>query len=244
MNLQIFLLAAVLVVVIFIIVRYHPQFIIFFSRIMYGRYHPNYVQTHKNFTGKSPYAYCIKDDFINHISGYFGKSKPTESFKSNLDIEFGSLPFACKYRKLITLKGKPFCANLLRNEFFDLKIFGYREELIGSKIRTNFYFIDKKFFMGEFSLKTPAQERIEELSTVLQKKYLGERKTNSENFIIEGANNVLVLFENTGFHLAIKYFDKDNEDIKPKLDEFWESSVYVAIPEPATEIESDLMERL
>jgi hypothetical protein len=171
MTKEILISAVGLAVIFFLIIRFHVSIILILVKVYYGKYNPRYVQIHKNFTGKSPYAYCIKDDFINHIFGYYGESKPTEIFKSNKEIEFGELPFASKYRQLLRLKGKPFCVNLNGNNFFDLKIFGYRDELIGTQIRANFIFVDKRFVMGEYSLKTPDKAGIEELSSVLQKKY-------------------------------------------------------------------------
>jgi len=243
MTKEVLIPAVGLAVILFLIIRFHVPIILFLVKLYYGKYNPRYVKVHKNFTGKSPYAYCIKDDFINHISGYYDKLNPIEIFKSNSEIEFGSLPFASKYRKLLRLKGKPFCVNLNGNNFFDLKVLGYRDELIGIRIRANFVFIDKRFVMGEYSLKTPDKAGIEELSSVLQKKYLGTQKTDGENFIIEGANKVSVLFENTGFNLSIKYLYQGNEDMNLMLDDFWKKSIYV-VSDPVVDIESDLMDKL
>jgi hypothetical protein len=243
MKLELWIPAVALVVVIILIIKFHPAIIIFLSRIFNGKYNPKYIQTHKNFTGKSPYGYCIKDDFINHVASFYDKSKPAKVFESKASIEFGSLPFESKYRHLLKQKGKPFCVNLLRNVFFDLKIFGYRDELIGFNIKAYFHFIDKRFFMGEYTLKTPPENKMEELSAVLQKKYLGELKTNSEKYIIKGANKVLVLFENTGFNLSIKYLHQGKGEVNVKLSEFWDNHVYVK-PEPENNVEAELMDRL
>jgi hypothetical protein len=243
MSLKIILLGGVLVMFVYLVIRFHPQIIIFLSRLILGRYNAKYVQIHKNFTGKSPYAYCIKDEFINHITGFYSESKPKQIYKATTDIEFGSLAFDSKYRKLFKLKGRPFCVNLVSNAFFDLKIFGYREELIGSRIRAHFYFIDKRFVMGEYSLKTPSNEKILELATVLQKKYLGVIKTDGDSFIIEGTNGVKVLFENTSFNLSIKYLHQGKEEVDLKLSKFWNRSIY-SKPEPVADNETELMERL
>jgi hypothetical protein len=114
---------------------------------------------------------------------------------------------------------------------------------VGFNIKTYFHFVDKRFFMGEYSLKTPPKDKMEELSAALQKKYLGKAKTSSENYIIKGANNVLVLFENTGFNLSIKYLYQANGEINLKLSEFWDNHVYVK-PEPENNVEAELMEKL
>lgn len=243
MSLQILILAAVVITVIIILIRIHPLLIIFSTKIIYGKYDPRYLNVYKNFSGKSPYGYCIKDDFINHIAGFYCKSKTTESYETNTEIVFGKFPFTSKYSQLLKIKGKPFCINLERNNFFDLKIFGFRDELIGSDIRSYFHFIDGRFFMGEHSLKAPVKEKLVEFSNILQRKYLGGQKTNSEKFIIKGSNNVSILFEYTGFTLSIKYFYQGEEEVNKKLSEFWDNSVFVNTT-PESNFEDELMEKL
>jgi len=243
MSLQILVLAAVVISAVVILIRIHPLLIIFITRLIFGKYNPKYVKTYKNFSGKSPYGYCIKDDFINHIAGFYGKSKATEIHESNAEIIFGSFPFTNKYTRLFDSKGKAYCTNLERNNFFDLKIFGYRDDLVGSDIRSYFFFLDKRFFMGEHLLKMPAKDKIEEFSMILQKKYLGKQLTKSEKFIIKGKNNVLVLFENTGFNLSIKYLHQGDEEINKKLREFWDGSVFEQTL-PEISFESELMDKL
>ena len=209
----------------------------------YGKYHPYYVEFQKKIMGVSPYRKCSKDDFINHIAGYYRKANGVETFETNTEIYFGAFPFTSKYSKLFKLKGKPFCVNLVRNSFFDVKTFGFRDELFNSDIRSCYYFIDRGFFMGEYLIKAPTKENIEEVSHILQKKYLGGRQTKSEKYFIKGPNDVSILFENTGFNLSIKYLYQGSKDINTKLDEFWGKSMNVYI-EPPPSLEAELIDKL
>ena len=243
MSLQILIFSAVVISAIIILIRIHPLLIIFATKLIFGKYNPRYLMVYKKFSGKSPYGYCIRDDFINHIAGFYGKSKASEIYETKAEITFGQFPFTSKYSQLFKIKGRPFCATLQRNNFFDLKIFGFRDELVGFDIRSYFHFIDGGFFMGEHSLKAPSKDKIEEFSNILQKKYLGGQKTKSEKFIIKGSNNVWILFEHTGFTLSIKYLDQGREEVNTKLCEFWDNSVFV-IPEPGSSFEDELMGKL
>jgi len=243
MSLKLLIAAAALVAIVFLLIKYHPLVIIFLSKIFLGKYNPRYIKIYKNFTGKSPYGYCIKDDFLNHIAGFYDQSKPTQILESKASIDFASFPFETRFRGLLRKKGRPYCVNLLKTKLFGIKIFGFRDELAGTSIRAYFHFIDKRFFMGEYSLKMPPQEKLEELSTILQKKYLGEQKTNKGKFIIKGSNDVEVLFEHTGFNLSIKYLNRGNNLVNQKLSDFWKTMVF-AKPERKNNIEADLMEKL
>ncbi len=243
MSLKLLILAAVLVVFIFVFIRTHRLLIVFFIKMTHGKYSANYVEVYKKLLGKNPYRYCSKDDFINHIAGFFGKVNDTETLETNIEIDFGSFPFTNKYSQLLKLKGKPFCINLVRNGFFDVKTFGFRDELFNSDIRSYYYFIDRVFFMGEYLIKAPTKENIEEVSHILQKKYLGGRQTKSEKYFIKGPNDVSILFENTGFNLSIKYLYQGSKDINTKLDEFWGKSMNVYI-EPPPSLEAELIDKL
>ncbi len=243
MSLKTLALVAALVVFIFLLILVYRLLIVFFIKITYGKYNPYYVKISKKFTGKSPYRHCNKDDFINHIAGFYRKANGTETFETNTEIGFGSFPFTNKYSQLFKLKGKPICVNLMRDNFFDIKTFGFRDELFNSDIRSYYHFIDRVFFMGEYLLKTPTKANIEEVSHILQKKYLGKQQTNNEKYIIKGSNDVSILFENTGFNLSIKYLYQGGEDINTKLDAFWEKSVNVYI-EPLPDLQTELMEKL
>ena len=243
MSLTIIILAAVLIVFIVLLIFVHRFLIVFFIKMMYGKYNPYYINICKKFTGKSPYRYCSKDDFINQIAGFYRKASSVESYETDVEIDFGSFQYSSKYSQLFKLKGKPFCVNLMRDNFFDINIFGFRDELFDVDVRSYFHFIDKGFFMGEYLFKAPTKKNIEEVSNILQKKYLGGRQTKSEKYFIKGSNHVSILFENTGFNLSIKYLNRGSKDINSKLDEFWEKSVNVYI-EPLPDLKTELMDKL
>nr|NQU90731.1 hypothetical protein [Bacteroidota bacterium] len=243
MSTTLIIVIVVFIAVLIIGISIYPTIVIVVTRFFYGKYHEKYIRIHKRYTSKSPYLYCIKDDFINYLVGFFRRPYQYEIFESEKEILYGTLPFGSKYTTLLRGKGRPFCVNAQQNEFFKLKIFGYREDLFDTRVKSYYVFVDNFFILGEYSLKDPDDLNIREISHILQKKYLGKQVTNTESFLIRGANKVSVLFENNGFHLLIKYLYEGDMDKNFKMDQLWNKSTNIKFKKQKG-LESELIERL
>lgn len=240
---NILILAAAAVVLILIIIRFYPLVYIFFTRIFFGKYNARYIQTHRRFTGKNPYGYCIKDDFINYIAGFYEKIDEIPTHKSRHSITFRDIPFETTFRKVRKHEGRFFCLNASRLGHFDLKVLGFRENMFSHEVKTYYFFVNNLFFMGDYSFKETDQLNVNELAQILSKKYLENINLDSDDFLIEGANNVLIRFSSSGFHLSIKYLYKGNEHLNTLLDQFWAMMKTKKI-ETSTTFEEELLKKL
>jgi len=243
MSLQILIPAGIAIILFIIIIRIYPLIHIQFSKIIFGKFSSRYIATCKHYTGQSPYAYCIKDDFINHIAGFYKKSKQQQRFDSSKEIIFLDTGFGANFQTIRKAHNKPFCINSNRLELFDLKVLGYRDTMFTSEVKKYFYFVDNRFFMGQLTFKNPDAEGIQKLVGVIMKKYLDNKKPESDNFIIYGKNHTFLMFEYNGFHVSISYLSRAFEDINKIVDEYWQSSTHKNIGK-STSLELELMDRL
>ena len=244
MSYKIIILAAVFIVLVIILIVFFPRIITFLSRLFFGKYSVRYYNIHKRMTRKSPYRHCFKGDFINHLAGFKNVSNSLERYDTSSEIKFENIDFLTKYPRIIRHKKKPHCVSLQKEEFFDLKAFGFRDTRFSSSIQTNYYFLNKRFFMGEYLLKNPSEENIKEIAKLLQQKYLGKPTGEIKDFIIRGKNAVTILFENTGFNLSVKYFYDGDDTIRAKLDSYWEKMTTVPLERTTMRIEDEMKEKL
>lgn len=116
--------------------------------------------------------------------------------------------------------------------------------MLETEIKSYFYFIDNKFFMGEYTFKSPDNKKLNEVASVIRKKYLEGTRDESLNFVIIGSNDAKLRFENTGFNLSIKYLDFSNQDINHKIEQYWNLSVKKGFEERTSDFETELFDKL
>ena len=235
--------AVALVIVIIITIRIYPLLLIIFSRLFFGKYSAKHLLLHKKYMGTSPYGYCIKDDFINHLAGFYKIPDDRKIFQTNKNIVFGTTKFGEKFSQIIMFNKKLFCLNAIRLPQFELKVVGFRSEMFDFEMKTYYYFANNRFFMGEYSFKLPDDEKIDEILSILQKKYLDSEKVSEMDFLIENKNQAIIFYEHNGFHLSIKYLTQEDKKILSVLNDYWESNIRVNIIKSGS-FKSDLMSKL
>lgn len=238
------ILTGIFILLIVLIIWFYPLIHIVFSKLLFGKFSARYIEVHKKYTGKSPYGYCIKDDFINHIASFYKSQSNISTYNSEKPILFGKVPFGTGFKEVFRSNPKPFCVNSFRLDFFDLKLLGVRSEMLETEIKSYFYFIDNKFFMGEYTFKSPDNKKLNEVASVIRKKYLEGTRDESLNFVIIGSNDAKLRFENTGFNLSIKYLDFSNQDINHKIEQYWNLSVKKGFEERTSDFETELFDKL
>ncbi|MCK4638592.1 MAG: hypothetical protein KAT33_04170 [Bacteroidales bacterium] len=224
MPTQIIYIAVVILVVILIIAVRWPRLKLFFTRVFRGKYSLAYVSLYKKYYFKSPYTHCIKDEFVFRIFSFFEKSKDTKQFKTNKTIQFGETPFLIRYNDFIKTFGKPYCFNiyLIQPSTNKLKIIGHKEQMLNTDMKALYYFIDNKFFMGEYVFKEITHETINKISNLLQKKYLDDILTEgTDDFYIENKDNIIIYFSYTGFALILRYYCWKDTQINNILEEYF-----------------------
>lgn len=221
---QIIYIAVAILLVIIIIAVTWPKLKLLFTRCFQGKYSLAYVSLYKKYYMKSPYAHCIKDEFIFRIFSFFEKSKDTKQFKTNKTIQFGETPFLVRYNDFNKTFGKPYCFNIYLIQPSDkkLKILGHKEQMYNTDMKALYYFIDNEFFMGEYVFKEINNETINKISNLLQKKYLDDILTEgTDDFYIEDKDNTIIYFSYTGFSLILRYYYRKDTQINNILEEYF-----------------------
>lgn len=240
MSLSLIIPIVVLVVSVVILIWFFPFILLFFTKLFYGKYSSYYLLLHKKYMGTNPYGYCIKDDFINHLAGFYKDQKNLDSFQTSKDISFDNAKFGEKFSQVMNRKKNLICMNSTKMSGFDLKVAGFRSEMFDYDVKVYYYFANNRFFMGEYSFKLVDKKRINLISSLLQQKYLESVKVADKNLIIEKSNQATIYMENNGFRLFIRYLWQEDEVILKLLREYWDSVVRLNVG-PSDNFERELV---
>ena len=243
MSLQLLILIGVGVILIAVLIRLYPMIYIGLARLIFGKYSSRYFAVYKRTTKQSPYPYCIKDDFINYIAGFYNKKPSIQVFDSPFEITFLDTNFGSSFKSVRKNYKKPFCINSNRLNQFDLKVLGYKDALFTVEMKKYYFFVDGSFFLGQLSFKNPEKDSIDKIIGVIRKKYLPDQKPESDRFIINGKNETYLYCHYNGFHLSISYISRAREDISKKIDDYWGESTSLELGRQSS-LEEELMEKL
>lgn len=186
---------------------------------VYGKYSYEYLSTYKRFYIKSPFQYCIKDDFIAHIIYMLAKKENVPTFKSQHEIHFEKTPYFTRYRDFLKERGNPYCFNAFHfNQVgFEIKALGYKSTIAGSKAVLIFYFLNDSFFMGEYIFKKPKTD----IKANIAGLFLETNDLEEDNFYIENTKNRIIHFHNSGFTVDVKFLNREDEAVINKLTEYY-----------------------
>jgi hypothetical protein len=243
MPLSILIPAAIALILLIVIIRIYPILHIHTAKVFFGKYSSAYLAIYKRYTGQNPYAYCIKDDFINHIAGFYKKSNKLQEFNSSQDITFLDTDYGTSFSKVRKMNKKQLCLNANRLREFDLKVLGYRDIMFTAEMKKYFFFANGKFFLGELTFKNPNQKNIQQIVAVLAKKYLNGKIPETDTFLINGSNKTSLLCTNNGFHLKISYLSLAMSEVNSLLEEYWANTTQKTFQQSPS-LETELMERL
>lgn len=243
MELQHFILIGVGIILIIVLIRFYPMMYIGMARLVFGKYSSRYFATYKRYTGQSPYPYCIKDDFINYIAGFYKEKPAIQVFNSASEINFLNTSFGSTFRGVRKSSMKPFCINSNRLNQFELKVLGFKDALFTIEMKKYYFFVNGIFFLGQLSFKNPEKESIEKIIGVIRKKYLPDVNPETDSFIIKGKNETYLHCHYNGFNLSISYLTKAIKDITEKIDEYWMKSTSLELSQQ-TSLEDELMDKL
>ncbi len=243
MPLQILIPAAIALILIVVVIRIYPILHIQLAKILFGSYSSAYLATYKRYTGQSPYAYCIKDDFINHIAGFYKKANSLIEFNSAQEITFLDIDYGTSFNKVRKSNEKQMCVNANRLQEFDMKVLGYRDIMFTAEMKKYFFFANGKFFLGELTFKNPSEKNISQIIAVIAKKYLNGKIPDTDTFLIHGSNKASLLCTNNGFHLKISYLSLGMEDVNSQIEAYWTNTTQKVFQETPS-LETELMERL
>jgi len=85
-------------------------------------------------------------------------------------------------------------------------------------MKTLYYFINDKFFFGEYVFSDVQGLDVSAIANALLKKYNVENFINEDRFYISDNSNNEIGFINNGITMTIKYLCRNDSDINSELD--------------------------
>lgn len=208
-----------LLVISIIAIWAYPRIKLLIIKKIYGNYSEKYIELYKRQTMKSPYSYCLKDDLINHIYKSVIRDKKLPFYKTTHEIKFSDISFFIEPAKVLVEKGEPDCANAFNLDGKEVKVLGFKSTIQGSSVRSLYFFLDNRFFMGQFTHKPTLQQTNNPAYNALLQKYINADKPEDKAFYIEGKQR-RIFYENNGFNILIRYINFEDESITTLLEEY------------------------
>jgi len=209
---------------------------LFLIRLLFSKYSFSYVKVFKKYFFKNPFVHCIKDSFEHHARHFYEEEKNAVSFKTTNDITFGKMPFNTTFQKVRKLKKKPYCFNSYKMGKYYIKVIGYKESLVNLGCNVVYYFIDNRFFLGEYVFKEPTEKTIGNIIKLVQQKYLEDKTVGLNKFYINHEDGSQIFYRNTGFAVILSYINLKATNLSEKFNEVFET----IINKPPEEAEEDI----
>lgn len=191
-------------------------------RIFKGKYSLAYNELYRKLkslvhTEKTPFTKCIKNLPQYNVFELFNKDSSYKVYKTNRNISFGNTPFSESFEKLLKESDKQFCYNIYKINLSEWKVLGYKEKKFDTNMKTLYYFINDKFFFGEYVFSDVQVLDVPAIANALFKKYNIENFKNEDRFYISDNSNSEIGFINNGITLTIKYLCRKDSDINSEL---------------------------
>ena len=192
-------------------------------RMSYGKYSFAYNELYRKLksqmhTEQTPFTKCIKNLPQYNVNELLNKDSSCKNYKTNKNISFGSTPFLENFEKLKNESGRQFCYNIFKINLSDWKVLGYKEKKFDTNMKTLYYFINDKFFFGEYVFSDVQGLDVSAIANALLKKYNIENFKSEDRFYISDNSNNEIGFINNGITLTIKYLCRKDSDINTELD--------------------------
>jgi hypothetical protein len=217
-----------LFMIVFLIVN-RRIIILFIIRFLFGNYNYEYVTQYKKYYARNPFPPCINEDLKTHCFNFIDKNAAKPQFDTRTAIGFGSFPFNTEFVKV---KGGiiPNCFNIYRlSEKNTIKIIGMKTEILGIETKELYYFMNDKYFMGEYSFSDVSETSNVKLIGMLASKYGIVETYAKDSFYIRDDKEALICFENNGFSISIQYIYLGNKQINEVWDKYFKNAIRKAI---------------
>ena len=193
-------------------------------RIFYGKYSLVYNELYKKLksridtdTEKLPFTKCIKNLPQYNVFELFKKDSSYKVNKTNRIISFGNIPFSESFEKIKKESGKHFCYNIYKINLSEWKVLGFKEKKFDTNMKTLYYFLNDKFFFGEYVFSDVQKLDITIITNAIFKKYNIENFKIEDRFYISDNSNSEIGFMNNGITLSIKYLCRNDSNINAEL---------------------------
>ncbi len=186
-------------------------------RIFRGKYSFEYLEFFKKNDLRNPLNNCIKDEITLHISVFFKRLKGAIDYPTTVPIEFKDVPFLTSYKNLVKEFGTPNCINIARFDKQRVKVVGYQDTFHQKKMKSLFYFIEDKFFMGEFVFSETRRMDPTQVKEGISEKYLDGVKLEADTLYVEGPLGNILNYHDNGFFASVKYLYRGDSSINEIL---------------------------
>jgi len=204
---------AIAVIALFLKRSTFPVINLFFIRLFKGKYSFEYLEFFKKNDLRNPLNNCIKDEITLHISVFFRRLKGASTYTTDIPVEFQDLPFLSSYRNLVKKSGKPDCINIARFDHHRVKVVGYQDTFRQKKMKSLFYFLDDKLFMGEYVFSETRRMDPAQVIEGIALKYLDGKQLKEDSFYIEGPKGNCLNYHDNGFYASVKYLYQGDQHI-------------------------------
>lgn len=212
-------LIASVVVTLIVLLLFRKRFYLAVVRLFYGRFSLHYVNAYRRLFYNHPFPQSIKDDFINHIIVFFQTDNKITEYQTSEKIEFLGFNFGSTLKQLLKAKKNPDSFYVTKENTHEVKILGFNENLFGGDVKALFYFIDDRFFMGEYIFTEISKVNPSLLSKAISEKYKLSESVEGQDFLINSSGEYKLYYTNTGFSIMIRYFSLKDPIVAKKLKE-------------------------
>ncbi|MCX6258194.1 MAG: hypothetical protein NTW49_09925 [Bacteroidia bacterium] len=188
-----------------------------------GAYSQEYINFFKKNNGFHPYNTCLKNSLTHYLIQFFRKN--TTIFPIQEEIKFGDIPFGFNFTKLFKMKGIPNCFNIDPIDNAILKVLRYSEKVPKSNMNATYFFLNDKFFLGEYRFGDITFINLPDVIKTLSKRYKVELPETSEEFLIVDPNGVIIHYLFNGIAASIRYFSNVDNEIRQVINNYMNVNV-------------------
>ena len=185
-------------------------------RLLYGKYSRKYIERFKKLTRTNPFPYCLKAEIYSQLHIFRQRRGVADTYTAEGISAFENHPFGTEFMTFLKKEHRPYCYNIVMLSDHEIRIAGYRREKFGFEALARFYFLDGRFFMGDYFYKKSPAIDPESISRNVLKEF-GISESQGENEFFIQSKHCTVYFGDNGFDVQVKFLENDNKIINGLL---------------------------
>jgi len=189
-----------------------------FRRLWFGELSPEYFFSIQKFRSRHPstriaFKSCFKSDVSLRFE-YLCRKKPgLPDYNTGEKILFDNHAGGLSYDQICRIKGKPFSAKYERMGTKLVKVICFRDTILEKSVKAGFFFLEERFFLGEYMFQSYNRETLESIRNGLQAKYHITTDKDGKNFYITDENGSVIFYNDSGHSLNVHYYFPQLQEI-------------------------------
>jgi hypothetical protein len=203
------ILIAIASIALFTVYYFHRPLLIWLTGKIYGKYSFHYLQMSRRFYGNVPFPHGINTELTEHIENLSIRMKELDIVPTGSELVFSDIKFGSSIKELIGMRNFPKYFNGKKSKGKEIVYAGYERVIAGKKINELYFFMNGKYFMGEYWFEYYSNG----LAPNFFKSFYNlnglsiSNKREYKLFCNESRNNIARLYEDNGFSVSVKYFN-------------------------------------